>query len=201
MAIKVLNAEFIKGATRVDGFPESDLPEIAFIGRSNAGKSTLLNRLTSRKKLAKVSGTPGKTQEFNFFDVKIKEDQNSYDIKIADLPGYGYAKFAKTKRAYLTKLIWDYIEFRENLKIVCILSDIRRDLKPEEAEIRDFIFNSGKVALLVLTKGDKLSKNKRAKQVKIHADAFGLQKEDIIVTGDKIPLDTLLERISLLCQH
>lgn len=144
-----LNADFIKGAVDVEGFPVYDIPEAAFSGRSNVGKSTLLNSIVLNKKLAKTSSTPGKTQQINFFRV---EDKWSF----ADLPGFGYAKISKTEREKWAKLNYDYLLQRENLQLVCVLIDSRHDPMPQDLALIELLENSERRYLIVLTKSDKL---------------------------------------------
>lgn len=145
----IKTAEFIKSSSRVEECPPADLPEYAFIGRSNVGKSSLINLLTNRGKLAKVSSKPGKTQLINHFLI----DKEWY---LVDLPGYGWAKVSKASKAEWKKMIARYFELRENLTNVFVLIDSR--LEPQQIDL-DFINSLGKAGLpltLVFTKADKM---------------------------------------------
>ena len=160
-----LQAEFVKSSTRAAEAPEPDKPEYAFIGRSNVGKSSLINRLVGRKKLAKTSGTPGKTQLINHFLI----EQKWY---LVDLPGYGYAKLSKKTRAELAKIIENYLSNRQNLVHVFVLVDIR--VPPQEADL-EMLRTLGKAGVscsVVFTKTDKLSANKTQSQAAAFARAL-----------------------------
>jgi GTP-binding protein len=140
--------DFVAGSTRVDNIPVSSLPEIAFAGRSNVGKSSLINALTGRKTLARVSNTPGRTQQINFFTLGER-------LMLADLPGYGYAKASKGVVATWTRLIEDYLRGRRQLKRVCLLIDARHGLKDPDRRAMELMDQSAVVYQVVLTKADK----------------------------------------------
>jgi GTP-binding protein len=145
--------EFIGGMASADGWrPESELPEIAFSGKSNVGKSSLLNRLVRRKAFARVSRTPGRTREINFFRV------NSSFI-LADLPGYGYAKISKEKKADWKPLIEGYLRGTPQLAGVVQLLDIRREPSEDDVAMLDYLAELELPTVVVLTKADKLSRN------------------------------------------
>lgn len=145
------DANFVKGAMAPSDFPEHDLPELAFIGRSNVGKSSLLNSIVRRKNLARISSTPGKTQEINFFVV-------NQEWVFADLPGFGYAKISKQMREKWEKLNMDYLAGRKNLKLTCILIDSRHDPQKVDLALLEFLEFNEIPYLVVLTKCDKISK-------------------------------------------
>lgn len=144
-------SQFLLGVARLGQLPADTLPEIAFAGRSNVGKSTLLNALTGRKSLARTSNTPGRTQQLNFFDL-------GHRLMMVDMPGYGYAKAPKTEVAAWTRLIRDYLRGRVGLRRLCLLVDARHGLKPTDREIMDLLEESAVVFQVILTKADK-SKN------------------------------------------
>ncbi|MBL0331368.1 MAG: YihA family ribosome biogenesis GTP-binding protein [Chlorobiota bacterium] len=148
----IKSTDFILSAAKPSQFPNTPLPEIAFSGRSNVGKSTLLNLLTNRKSLAKTSGTPGKTQQINFFRI-------NNNLHFVDLPGYGYAKVSKTDREDWKKLIESYFNSREQLRIVMALSDIRHKTPTIDSELFLWLDSMDIPFVIVLTKSDKLSKN------------------------------------------
>ncbi len=155
--------EFIGGMAAAGGWrPDSTLPEIAFAGRSNVGKSSLLNRLVGRKKMARVSKTPGRTREINFFRVN---DQ----FVLADLPGYGYAKVSKTQQAEWRPLLQGYIEKTPHLAGVVQLLDMRREPSEDDAAMLDLLAELGMPTIVVLTKSDKLSR----KAITERADSIG----------------------------
>jgi GTP-binding protein len=148
--IKITSAEFIISAASPTQFPKTQYPEIAFAGRSNVGKSSLLNTLVGRKSLAKTSSTPGKTQQINFFRLNDR-------FQFVDLPGYGYAKVARTEREAWARLIETYLVKREQLKLVVALSDIRHDPPQLDQEMFAWLDALGRDYLIVLTKYDKVS--------------------------------------------
>lgn len=149
--MKNLNAEFLSGASTPDLFPQFNYPEVAFAGRSNVGKSSLLNSIVNRKNLAYTSSTPGKTQQINFF---LVEDKWSF----ADLPGFGYAAIGKNERLKWKELNLNYLQNRDNLKIVCCLVDSRHDPMEQDLALIETLENIGRNYIIILTKCDKLSK-------------------------------------------
>ena len=140
---------FLKGVVAMDGLPADALPEVAFAGRSNVGKSSLLNALTGRKELARASNTPGRTRELNFFTL----DQR---LRLVDLPGYGYAKASRKLVDQWTKLTRDYLRGRSNLRRVNVLIDARHGLKKTDEEVMDLLDTAAVVYQIVLTKTDKI---------------------------------------------
>jgi len=141
--------DFVLGATTMDQVPETALPEIAFAGRSNVGKSSLINALTGRKTLARTSNTPGRTRQVNFFDLGAQ-------LMLADLPGYGYAKAPKAEIRQWTGLIDDYLKGRVGLRRACLLIDARHGLKATDREVMKALDTAAVVYQVVLTKCDKL---------------------------------------------
>lgn len=142
--------EFKAGVMRFDQIPEFDydLPEIAFAGRSNVGKSSLINAVTGRKNIARTSNTPGRTQQLNFFSLGNK-------LMIVDLPGYGYAKASKTAKKSWNKLIINYLKGRPVLRRICLLIDSRHGIKETDTEIMDMLDKVAVIYQIVLTKVDK----------------------------------------------
>ena len=141
--------DFVRGAAALDGLPPGDYPEIAFAGRSNVGKSSLINALTGRKALARISNTPGRTREINYFLLSGR-------LYLVDLPGYGYAKVSKTQKAAWTELVFDYLRGRPNLRRVMLLIDGRRGLKESDREVMEMLDLAAVSYQIVLTKCDKL---------------------------------------------
>jgi GTP-binding protein len=147
---------FMKGVVAMDGLPDSKVPEVCFAGRSNVGKSSLLNALARRKNLARTSNTPGRTQELNFFDMNNR-------LLMCDLPGYGYAKAPVGQVERWTALVKDYLRGRPNLRRVCLLIDSRHGLKSVDDEIMGMLDKSAISYQVILTKTDKLKKGQLEK--------------------------------------
>ena len=141
---------FVKGVTSMDALPGDDKPEVAFAGRSNVGKSSLINALTSRRTLARVSVTPGRTRELNFFTLG-----HEAEFHLVDMPGYGYAKAPKTAVRGWTQLIRDYLRGRRELKRVFLLIDARHGIKPNDRETMKLMDEAAVSYQAVLTKADK----------------------------------------------
>ena len=140
---------FVAGAASLSALPAGALPEVAFAGRSNVGKSSLINALTGHKQLARTSQTPGRTQQINFFTLDER-------LVLADLPGYGYARAAKAKIAAWTELVEAYLRGRPSLRRVCLLVDARHGLKPSDRDVMAMLDEAAAVYQIVLTKSDKL---------------------------------------------
>lgn len=141
--------DFMLGVAGLKQLPEAGLPEIAFAGRSNVGKSTLVNALTERKTLAKTSNTPGRTQQLNYFNLGNR-------LYMVDMPGYGYAKVSKTQRDDWTQLIFDYLRGRATLRCVFILIDSRHGLKDTDIELMKMLDETAVQYRIILTKTDKV---------------------------------------------
>ena len=150
--MKILSAEFVLSAKEPVHYPPALLPEIAFAGRSNVGKSSLINALLNRKKLARTSNTPGRTQEINFFRVNDR-------LNFVDLPGYGYAKVPETIRKQWGPMVETYLRERRTLKLVVLILDIRREPSEEDRQLIDWLRFYRLRCLVVLTKIDKVSRN------------------------------------------
>ncbi len=154
--------EFIKGVVNVDGLPPGDRPEFAFAGRSNVGKSSLINALTRHNNLARTSNTPGRTQEINFFGLPAGDPEGVY---LVDLPGYGYARESKSKVRTWTNLITRYLAGRAALRRVFVLVDSRHGIKANDEEIFDLMDTAAVSYQVVLTKADKPKKDELAKVI------------------------------------
>ena len=148
---------FLDSVYSLKRLPETVCPEIAFAGRSNVGKSSLINKLVNRKNLVKTSSKPGKTQSLNFFKIEG-------DLHFVDLPGYGFARVDGKTRAGWNDLIGGYILNRETLACVVVIIDLRHELKKLDRDMVDWLAASGKNFLIIYTKADKLSNNEQAKQ-------------------------------------
>ena len=166
--------EFLGGQASVGGWkPESDLPEIAFSGRSNVGKSSLLNKLVRRKALARVSATPGKTREINFFRVNDA-------FHLVDLPGYGYARVSKTARQAWRPLIEGYLRTSEQLRGVVQLIDARHAPSADDLRMMDFLASLGVPTIVVATKVDKLGNAERAVRLAELAEQLGVEEDQLL---------------------
>lgn len=143
------SCEFVMSVTSLKTLPPENYPEVAFAGRSNVGKSTLVNALTGRKTLARTSNTPGRTQHLNFFNL-------GHRVMLVDMPGHGYARASKTDIAAWTALVRDYLRGRPNLKRLCLLVDSRHGLKDTDRDLMDMLDEAGVAYQLVLTKADKV---------------------------------------------
>lgn len=150
--MKITHAQFIKSAVWPPQYPPATMPEIAFVGRSNVGKSSLINTLVGRKHLAKTSNTPGRTQLINFFSINEK-------IFFVDLPGYGFAKVPQSMKKDWGTMIETYLRERKNLALVVFILDVRRDPNRDDLSLRDWLDNNQIPYVFILTKTDKLSGN------------------------------------------
>jgi GTP-binding protein len=177
----IRDLKFLGPMATVDGWrPQTTLPEVAFAGRSNVGKSSLLNKLVRRKAFARVSNTPGRTREINFFEVNGQ-------FVLADLPGYGYARISKERRAEWRPLIESYLRRSVNLRGVVQLLDVRRDPSDEDLQMLEFLAEVGAPTIVAITKVDKLSRAAIAKRIGDITAALGLDDDQVIpfsaVTG------------------
>jgi GTP-binding protein len=177
----IRDLKFLGPMATVDGWrPQTTLPEVAFAGRSNVGKSSLLNKLVRRKAFARVSNTPGRTREINFFEVNGQ-------FVLADLPGYGYARISKERRAEWRPLIESYLRRSVNLRGVVQLLDVRRDPSGEDLQMLEFLAEVGAPTIVAITKVDKMSRAAIAKRIGDITAALGLDDDQVIpfsaVTG------------------
>src|SRR5690242_10317748 len=167
----IKTSEFIISAVKREQYPSDNRVEIAFVGRSNVGKSSIINALTNRKKLAKVSQTPGKTRLINFFLI-------NNDFFLVDLPGYGYAKVSKAEQASWGKTIETYLHGRDELKRVVLLVDSRHKPTADDITMYEWIKHYGYDVIVVSTKKDKLSSNELRKSGKLIRDTLKLTTDD-----------------------
>ena len=172
--MKIKKSDIEAVAVKPSQYPSDNLKEIAFAGRSNVGKSSLLNLITGRKKLAKVSGSPGKTRTINFYLINDA-------FRIVDLPGYGYAKVSKSVSQDWGAMMEKYLQGRENLIKVIQLVDIRHQPSKQDVEMYEYLRYYGLDGIVVATKADKVSRNQIPKQIKQIRQTLGLEKEDIVI--------------------
>ena len=170
----IRSLEFLGGMASDGGWrPEPSLPEVAFAGRSNVGKSSLINKLLHRKKFARVSNTPGRTREINFFEVNKQ-------FVLADLPGYGYARISKEKQSAWRPLIEGYLERSPKLKGVVQLLDVRHKPSDDDLQMLEFLAHLGTPTIVVATKIDKLKRAERAPRIDMLALEAGVDVDQII---------------------
>lgn len=189
--MKIKNAEFIISAVSPAQYPEDTRFEYAFVGRSNVGKSSLINTLTNRRKLVKVSSTPGKTRLINFFLIND-------EFYMVDLPGYGYAKVSKSERQKWGKMMEDYLINRPQLKKILLLVDSRHKPTKDDVLMYEWIKYYGKEIIIIATKKDKLKKNDIQKNVKIIRETLKLPKETKVILFSSLKkegIDDLMEEL------
>ncbi|WP_163881422.1 ribosome biogenesis GTP-binding protein YihA/YsxC [Paenibacillus favisporus] len=172
--MKVTNAEFIISAVGPDQYPVDALPEIALAGRSNVGKSSLINRMINRKNLARTSSTPGKTQHMNYYRINDA-------LYFVDFPGYGYAKVSKTQRAAWGKMIEKYMLERQTLKLVLMVVDLRHPPTKDDVMMYDWLQHYDIPICVVATKADKIPKSRWQKHVKQMKESLLLRNTDLFV--------------------
>lgn len=195
--MRIIRSELEAVAVRPNQYPDASLDEIAFVGRSNVGKSSLLNLLTNRKSLARVSGNPGKTRTINFYLINDA-------FRFVDLPGYGYAKVSKSITADWDRMMDDFFKQRKNLKRVVQLVDIRHEPSKLDVQMYEYLRSYGLVGLVCATKADKISGNQKQKNLSIIRKSLNLGKEDKIVpvsalkkTGHDVLLDYIAEELGI----
>ena len=182
----IIHSKYIASAVRPEQYPHPELTEVAFIGRSNVGKSSLINSLCRRNGLARVSATPGKTQTINFYDLEAKrtlEDETveRQEFYLVDLPGYGFARTGKANRDQWSGFIAKYLSGSDNLAMVCQLIDIRHKPLESDMECYHWLKSCGLMVQIILTKADKLSKNAAMSQKALFRREFGLTDDQIMV--------------------
>ena len=189
--MKITKAELEAVAVKASQYPPEDLPEIAFAGRSNVGKSSLLNLITGRKSLARVSGSPGKTRTINFY-------RCNDEFRIVDLPGYGFAKVSRSESEKWGAMIEGYLENRGTLLKVVQLVDKRHQPSAQDVQMYDYLKYYGLDGIVAATKADKLGTNEKAKALRLIRQTLGMKKDDILIpvsalkrTGDGDLLDAM----------
>ncbi len=190
--IKPIKATFVISAPSIKQAPPASMSEVAFLGRSNVGKSSLLNVLVERKNLAKSSATPGKTKLINFFDVIYKIGEQKFPMRFVDLPGYGYAKTSKSLKEQWQKDLTDFLLKRDAIRVFVHLRDARHPTLAIDEETKAFLESIKKgdqLVLEVFTKADKLSQKEKAALKKVHPNAL------LVSSVKKTGIDELRKRI------
>ncbi len=193
----IKSAEFLTSAVKPSQYPEEGLPEIAFAGRSNVGKSSLINLLLGRKSLAKVSSSPGKTRTINFFLI------NNGEFRLVDLPGYGYAKVSKSVSEDWGKMMETFLTKRKGLVKVVQLVDARHEPSAQDRQMYDFLQYYGMDGLVVATKADKLSKNELSRNLAAIRKSLDMEKDDILIATSslsKTGIQELLDNIEKILE-
>ncbi|MDO5707970.1 MAG: ribosome biogenesis GTP-binding protein YihA/YsxC [Andreesenia angusta] len=192
--MKINKAELLITAGRKDQYPEEGILEIAFAGRSNVGKSSLINTLVNRRNLARTSGQPGKTQTVNFYQVND-------DMRLIDLPGYGYARTSRSNREKWAVMIEEYFKSRNSLIEVILLVDIRHEPGEHDKMMYEWIKKCGFNGIVIATKADKISRGKWQKHIKIIADKLEIEDRSFIIpfsASKKLNKDKVWEVLSEL---
>lgn len=192
---EVRNAEFLFGAPNLEAIRRHPLPEVGFIGRSNVGKSSFINRLCRRKQLARVSGSPGSTRELNFYEVEGAHSEKSFRLMLVDMPGFGFAKLSKEVREQISQLSVSFLQDRRALKAMVLLNDCRRLPEADERAIQAVCAREGIHCLIVVTKIDVLRMSERVRSVREIAKAYGLEEGDVLVTGEGVSPDAVWARL------
>ena len=174
MKINLNNANFLLSGVKKEHYPVTTVPEIAFAGRSNVGKSSLINKILNRKSFARVSATPGKTATINFYEIDKK-------LMLVDLPGYGYAAASKGERKNLTQIIGEYLTERKQLMQVVLLVDSRHKPTEDDVNMLSSIKSAGGMAVVIATKTDKLSKKQLEESLDRIVETLNLQDGDILI--------------------
>ncbi len=193
MALKYDTARFVASYGSTQSIPEPTTPEVSFVGRSNVGKSSLLNKLVGRKALAKVSGTPGRTANVNFFDVD--------GVMFVDLPGYGYAKVSKGERQRWADLIGGYFDQERSFNLVVSLVDIRLEAQKIDQQMINFLKEEELPYVVALTKADKLSRPKQQRQISLLSKQLEVPREQMVITSAEtgLGIEELRRRIEEAC--
>jgi len=184
--VRIRDARFVVTAVAKAGFPSEGVPEVAFLGRSNAGKSSLLNALAGRRELARTSGTPGKTRALHFFRIeRLDAEDRVHALLFVDLPGYGFARVAKSERATWRKLVESYLDGRVPLRAAVLIQDIRRDASDDELDLIAWLAERGVPVLVALTKADKLTRSALAARVRALQAAYHLDERRVFATSTR----------------
>jgi GTP-binding protein len=178
--IRVLDARFLTTAVEEAGWPAADIPEIAFVGRSNVGKSSMINALAGRRKLVRVSNTPGRTRTLNFFDLLLERDGTRRTVRLADLPGYGYAKVSRTERASWERMITTYLQRRSSLRGAVAIVDAEVGATEDDVRTLAYLVAAGRRVLVAATKVDRLGKSHRKPRLAAIAERLSVPRDTVL---------------------
>ena len=178
--IRVLDARLLTTAVEEAGWPTADLPEIAFVGRSNVGKSSMINALTGRRKLVRVSNTPGRTRTLNFFDVVLERHELRRNVRLADLPGYGFAKVSRTERESWERMITAYLQRRTSLRGVVAIVDAEVGATEDDVRTLAYLVSAGRRVLVAATKLDRLGKAQRKPRLAAVAERLSVPRDTVL---------------------
>jgi GTP-binding protein len=195
--IKVLDARFVTTGTEPKHYPKEPTPEVAFVGRSNVGKSSMINTLANRRKLVRVSNTPGRTRTLNFFDIDLEWKAAKQTIRLADLPGYGFAKVSKSERQAWQKMIETYLKERKPLKVVVSIVDAEIGPTEDDVGMIDWLADTSPRVMVVATKIDRIPKAKRKPALKDISQKLDVPLEAVLPfsSTDKLGLDEVWEAL------
>ncbi|MGI5891543.1 MAG: ribosome biogenesis GTP-binding protein YihA/YsxC [Bacillota bacterium] len=178
--MKIKKAELVVSAVKKSQYPPQNRPEIVFLGRSNVGKSSLINTLVNRRNLARTSGQPGKTRLLNFYHIEAETSSGQHDWYLVDLPGYGYAKVAKSQREKWLTMIEEFLLSRMGEKYCWQIVDIRHKPSEQDKIMYNVLKNAGYRLLLIASKADKISRGQREKHLREIVTELGATRDDII---------------------
>jgi GTP-binding protein len=195
--IKILDSRFVTTAVNPDGYPPGQGGEVAFVGRSNVGKSSMINALSGRRKLVRVSNTPGRTRTLNFFEVDVEQNRKRRTVRLADLPGYGFAKASKTDRKEWKEMIDTYLQKRKELRAVVTIVDAEVGPTGEDRLMIDFLNATDRRILVVATKIDRIPKAKRKPRLSQISRELEVPLEVVVPFSsvDKLGVDEVWEAL------
>jgi GTP-binding protein len=180
--MKIKNAQYVITAVKPEQYPNHHLPEIAMVGRSNAGKSSMINTLVNQKNLARVAATPGKTREINFYNLDQK-------IFLADLPGYGYARVSKEKKASWHQMIETYLNTREQLRIIIMLVDIRHAPSADDQTMFEWLNSQDTPFIVVATKSDKIPRSQIGQRLRAIHSLLAMKEAEMPIPFSSVTKD------------
>lgn len=202
-SLEIINARYTATAVKKEQYPAEQLPEIAFLGRSNVGKSSLINSLCNYKGLARVSGAPGKTQTINYYRAELRAvgEEVRYPFYLVDLPGYGYAKTGIKQREMWSHFIREYVQTSPSLRLLCLLVDSRHPGLEIDIQAYEWLITSSVKVQLIATKADKLKAKERQKNMSLYKEIFSQTETPILYSslkrqGSQLVLQRCLEHLA-----